>query len=143
MKSATKNQQLTGFNGAIPTVDYCDLINNPALYDGKEIRLRGVYTLSGKSDSKFFSSACTGSTVWVDFVPNYPSCTKPALVKRLDEMKQKSGWRWSRPHVTVIVVEYRSAVVEFVGTFRVENPYNKQKAESDKPSLPAVYSLSL
>jgi hypothetical protein len=122
----------------IPTVDYCDLIRAPALYDGKEIRLRGVYTVSGKSDSKFFSSSCGGgSSLWVDFGPNYQSCTKPALVKRLAEMKRKSGSRRGRPHVTVIVVEYRSAAVEFVGTFRATNPYKRPEAGSDMSPPPA------
>ena len=135
--SASREPQANPGQSGIPTVDYCDLINNPALYDGKEIRLRGVYTVSGKSDSKFFSSACSGSTLWVDFSPNYQSCTKPVLVTRLAEMSRKSGWHWGRPHVTVIVIEYRSAAVEFVGTFRAANPYKQQKAESDKPSPPA------
>jgi hypothetical protein len=122
----------------IPTVDYCDLIRNPALYDGKEIRLRGVYTVSGKSDSSFFSSSCgSGTSLWVDFGPTYQSCTKPALVKRLAEMVRKSGWRWGRPHVTVIVVVYRRAAVEFVGTFRAANPYKRPDAESNRPQPPA------
>jgi hypothetical protein len=119
----------------IPTVDYCDLIHNPSLYDGKEIRLRGVYSVSGKTDSKFFSSACgSGSSLWVDFAPAYQSCTKPALVKRLAQMTRKSGVRWGRPHVTVIVVEYRSAMIEFVGTFRATNHYKRPKPENEMPS---------
>jgi len=41
----------------IPTVEYCALVTNPALYDGKEIRLHGIYSVAGKTDL-FFCSSC-------------------------------------------------------------------------------------
>jgi hypothetical protein len=30
-----------------PTVQYCDLVANPTLYDAKEIRLHGIYSVAG------------------------------------------------------------------------------------------------
>jgi hypothetical protein len=125
----------------IPTVEYCTLINNPALYDGNEIRLRGVYAVSGKNDSKFYSSSCgSGSTLWVEFDPIYRSRSKPDAVKSLAEMRRKSGVRWGRPHVSVLVLHYRSAEVEFIGRFRAANPYKKPEAIETEALLGPIRS---
>jgi len=110
----------------IPTVEHCALVANPASYDGKEIRVRGVYAVCGTDDSKFFSSSCSDSnSLWVEFDPTYQTCSKSKAVKLLAEMTRKSGVRWGRPHVTVIVADYRAAEVEFVGTFTASNPYKQ------------------
>jgi hypothetical protein len=124
----------------IPTVGHCSLISNVALYDGKEVRVHGIYMVAGTSVSTFFSSSCQdGKKVWVEFNPEYQSCSKAKLVKVLAEMKRKSGFRWARPHVSVVTGEYRSAEVEFVGTFLNTNPYKPQsKPETDGPLSPLL-----
>jgi hypothetical protein len=120
----------------IPFVEYCALIANPSLYDGKEIKVHSIYLVSGANDSKFLSSSCDDKIVWVDFDPNYESCSNSKAVKSLAMMRRKSGWRRGRPHVTVIVVSYRSADVEFVGKFTASNPYRKPASpETDAPLL--------
>ena len=43
----------------IPAVEHCTLIANPTLYNGKEIRVRGVYSVCAKNDSRFFSSSAS------------------------------------------------------------------------------------
>jgi hypothetical protein len=113
----------------IPTVEHCAIVANPELYDGKEIRVRGIYSVCGTNDSKFFSSSCGDAhTLWVEFNPTYQSCSQPKTVKSLAEMRRKSGGRWSRPHGSVVLLEYRAAEVEFVGKFTASNPYKKSEA---------------
>ena len=112
----------------IPTVEHCAVVANPELYDGKEIRVRGIYSVCGTNDSKFFSSSCSdGKTLWVDFNPTYQSCSQPKAVKSLAEMTRKSGPRF-RAHGSVIFLDYRAAEVEFVGKFTASNPYKKSEA---------------
>jgi hypothetical protein len=135
--SITSMPTVTARHNDIPIVEYCALIANPSLYDGKEIRVHGNYLVSGTNDSKFLSSSCDDKTVWVDFNPNYESCSDSKAVKSLAMMRRKSGSRWGRPHVTVIVVSYRSADVELVGTFAASNPYRKPASpETDGPLGP-------
>ena len=127
----------------IPTVEHCTLIANPASYDGQEIRLRGVYSVCGSGDSKFFSSSCSGGkTLWVEFDQTYQSCSKPKAVKSLEELKAKSGARWKRPHVSVVVLDYRSAVVEFVGKLMASNPYTKPEPPPAKEPFDHVRPIS-
>ncbi|HEX8920414.1 MAG TPA: hypothetical protein VF766_02980 [Pyrinomonadaceae bacterium] len=119
----------------VPTVEYCELVRNPSLYDGKKIRLHGVYLVSGKNDSKLFSSACGGGdTLWVDFEAGYQSYSPSKVVKSLATMSRKSGIRWLRPHVTVIGIEYRSAEVVFVGNFKAANSHQRPKPVGDTES---------
>ena len=117
-----------------PKVEYCDLMAKSSLYDGKEIRLRGTYFVMGNNNSRFFSSSCTDKTLWVDFDPSYESCSARTRVKALATMRRKSGWRWARPHVTVIEGRSRSAEVEFTGRFVASNPFAKPPSpETDGP----------
>ena len=108
---------------AFPTVEYCALMADPAQYDGKEIRVTGVYTVCGESDSNLFSSSCTSKSLWVEFAPNHQSCSDAKAIKALAEMRKKSGFRWARPHVSVITAVYKAAQARFVGRFRASNPY--------------------
>jgi hypothetical protein len=108
----------------IPTVEQCALIANPALYDGKEIRLHGVYSVCGTNDSHFFSSSCRDKTLWVEFNPTYQSCSQSKAVKSLTDMTRKSGTRM-KPHSNVLMLDYRAADVEFIGQFTAANPYKQ------------------
>ncbi len=119
------------------TVQYCDLMANPTLYDKKEIRVQGVYSVAGSGYSRFFSSSCTDKTLWVDFDPKYESCSARTSVKALSTMRRKSGGRWARPHVSVITVRFRTAEVEFTGRFVASNPFAKPASpETDGPLGP-------
>ena len=124
----------------LPILQYCDLIQDPSLHDGKKVRLHGVYLVSGVNDSRLFSSACAGgNTTWVEFEPDYRSCTKGKLVRRLATMVRKSRPHFSKHHTSVVIVEYRSAEVDFVGTFHARNPYKRAKPEHD--ASPSVFRL--
>jgi hypothetical protein len=119
-----------------PAVQYCELVANPTLYDGKQIRLHGEYSIVGSGYSEFVSSSCPGKTLWVEFDSNYASCSSGSSVKSLATMRRKSGVRWGRPHVTVIEVHIRSAEVEFAGTFHASNPFAKPAPPKDGPFDP-------
>lgn len=120
-----------------PTVQYCDLVANPALYDGKEIRLHGIYSVAGSGYSRFFSSSCTDKTLWVEYDANYEACSGRNAVKSLAAMRHKSGGRWARPHVSVITIRFRNAEVEFTGRFTASNPFAKPASpETDGPLGP-------
>jgi hypothetical protein len=117
----------------IPTLEHCALVANPASYDGKEIRLRGVYAACGKGDSKFFSSSCADKSILVEFEPRYESCSKPGAVRALHSVIDKSGARM-KPHSSVLVLTYRAADVEFVGHFSASNPYRNEELPTPKDS---------
>ena len=117
----------------IPTLEHCALVANPTSYDGKEIRLRGVYAACGKTDSKFFSSSCADKSLWVEFEPRYESCSDPTAVKTLHTLLRKSGARL-KPHSSVVMLDYRAANVEFVGRFAASNPYRNEQLPMPKDS---------
>ena len=119
----------------IPTVDYCELLRNPALYDQKVIRVRTIYVRSGSDTSKFYDFRCdqSGST-WVEFDGSYASRTKGNHVRTLARMERESQPRWGRPHVTVIIITFRRADVIFVGKFEAALPAQVGK-EVDFPVL--------
>ena len=97
---------------SLTTVEYCDLLNNPALYDGKEILLHGIYAVAGKADLFFISSCGIEKRLWVDFNSDYKSYSNRNAIKALDEMRRKSGISWRRPDISALVVNPRSAEVE-------------------------------
>jgi len=120
-----------------PVVQYCDLIANPTLYDSKEIRLHGIYSVAGYDDSRFFSSSCTEKTLWVEYDANYEACSSRNAIKSLAAMRRKSGVRWARPHVSVVTISVRNAEVEFTGRFTASNPFAKPASpENDGPLGP-------
>ena len=120
-----------------PTVQYCDLIANPALYDGKQIRLHGIYSVAGSGYSRFFSSSCPDKTLWVEYAANYETCSGRNAINALATMRRKSGGRWARPHVSVITVRFRNAEVELTGRFIATNPFAKPASpETDGPLGP-------
>ena len=122
----------------LPTVVQCDLLNNAALYDGKEIRLTGFYLVAGTEVSKFGSSSCGNAVVWVEFNADYQSCSNSRAVQSLIEMRNNSGFRWSRPHGSVVSAEFRSADVEFVGRFSAHNRYKPPSSSENVGPLGPV-----
>jgi hypothetical protein len=111
-----------------PTVKYCDLVANPALYDGRDIRVTGTYSVIGTEVSRFFSSSCDGASLWVEFNPDYQTCSNSKAVKSLASMRKHSGFRWGRPHVTVITGRSQAADVQFIGRFIASNPYSTEES---------------
>jgi hypothetical protein len=70
----------------IPTVEHCAMVGNLDSYDGKEVRVHGIYTVCGIYDSMFFSSSCSdGKKVWVNFKPTDQSCSNQKAVESLAE----------------------------------------------------------
>lgn len=125
---------------AIP-IDYCALVSAPESYDGQKLRLHGVYDVAGENVSRFFDSACqVEKTLWVEFSRDFQLCSDQKAVKSLSEMKRKSGARWARPHVTVVTAEFKSAEVEFVGTFSSNNPFKSIPTTSEAGPLGPILS---
>ncbi|HYV10829.1 MAG TPA: hypothetical protein VE980_08040 [Pyrinomonadaceae bacterium] len=123
---------------AIP-IEYCALVSAPEAYDGQRLKLHGVYEVAGTDVSTFSDSACqVEKTLWVEFSRDFQSCSDQKAVKSLSEMKRKSGARWARPHVTVVTGEFRSAEVQFVGTFSSNNSFKPIPTTSDTGPLGAL-----
>jgi len=126
-------------SSVVPSVDYCSLIGVPESYDGKQIRVHGTYRVVGTGVSEFSSSSCpNGKSLWVEFRPDFQSCSSSKAVKQLEEMKRKSGIKWARPHVSVVTAVYRSAEVEFVGTFSSNNPFKQTPDSKDDGPLSPI-----
>lgn len=106
----------------IPTIDYCELIRNPSLYDQKVVRVRATYVRGGTQTSNLYNFECDyhGST-WVEFNPTYESCTKRKEVKRLVRMERDS-LPYSKPHTSIVIITYLRAEVVFVGKFEAALP---------------------
>jgi hypothetical protein len=122
------------------TVKYCDLVANPALYDGRDIRVTGTYSVIGAEVSRFFSSACDGASIWVEFNSDYQTCSNSKAVKSIAAMRKHSGFRWGRPHVTVITGRSQAADVQFVGRFIASNPYSAEELPIASPPFGPVRS---
>jgi hypothetical protein len=77
----------------IPTVSFCELIQNPELYNGKEVRFRAQY-LSEFEASAFGDSNCTtkGKQTWVEFDrESIKASTKPELYRKVEEQVFRCG----------------------------------------------------
>ena len=79
-----------------PTVEYCELTRHDENYDGKVIRVRGVYitdfeasTISSPACDVPFSSF-VGQT-WVDFDAAFDKLTDRKLRKKLENSKWRTG----------------------------------------------------
>jgi len=118
-----------------PTVNYCQLIRNPTLYDQKVVRLRATYVRSGSETSKLYNFECDyyGST-WVEFKPTYESCTKREQLKKLARMERESRPYPKKSHPSVIIINFRRAEVVFVGKFEAALP-EKVGEEKELPDL--------
>jgi hypothetical protein len=104
----------------IPLVHYCDLLNRPDTYDGKQIRLKAEYD-SGFEHSVFADSRCVKAwdakkLVWVEFADAAVSNTDRAVAARFDQAR----WRPEADRDGRITDMWRSWRVELmvVGEFR-------------------------
>jgi hypothetical protein len=107
----------------IPTVDYCELLRRPELYDQRIVRVRTAYVRSGSERSTFNDSRCeqSGST-WVELDPPYESHTRRNLVRRLEMMERDSRPRPTKHNAGVIMITVLRAEVTFVGKFEATLP---------------------
>lgn len=65
---------------AIATVALCELLANPAAYDGKVVRVSGTY----RAGFEHSFMACKTRT-WVEFAPSFEKATPPRILRRLEE----------------------------------------------------------
>src|SRR4051812_7831273 len=64
-------------------VAYCELLRDPAAYNGKIVRVRATYRY-GFEWSQFYCTDCSeGRTTWVDFDESYDLRTMPRVKRRL------------------------------------------------------------
>lgn len=72
---------------AIPTVAFCDLLRNPELYHGKEVRFRAILS-SGFEVSALSHPDCAGEEkflTWVEFDRSVYSSSKPEVLEKFRE----------------------------------------------------------
>jgi len=107
----------------IPTVDYCELVRRPELYDQRIVRVHTIYVRSGPERSSFHDSRCeqSGST-WVELDPRYEFHTRRNLVHRLERMERDSRPRPTKHNAGVIMITILRAEVTLVGKFEAILP---------------------
>jgi len=80
----------------VPTVDYCELLREPAAYDKKVVRAKALY-VAGFEVSAFEHPSCDEErSTWVEFDRSESSCTDKKVRKAFDAIfnpprKRKKG----------------------------------------------------
>lgn len=86
--SANKNSK----ERKIETVDFCQLIENPNLYEGKEIRTVAIYAYGGEDFIVLYCPQCyKAGTLEPFFTDLYETRTKPKIAKKLSRENHSSG----------------------------------------------------
>jgi hypothetical protein len=67
----------------VPTVSFCELVRNPARYDGKIVRLRVKYLVGGET-RVIYDKKCEGKA-WVEFDHVFDVCTEKSVRGRLQQ----------------------------------------------------------
>jgi hypothetical protein len=68
----------------VPTVDYCELLREPASYDKKVIRVKALY-VAGLEVAAFEHASCDKErSTWVEFDKSESSCTEKKVSKAFD-----------------------------------------------------------
>jgi hypothetical protein len=72
----------------LPTVNFCELVQHPELYDGKQIRISAIYRL-GYEWSDLYCSGCYSAEkmVLLEFEDEFESRTEPRIVKSLSDFE--------------------------------------------------------
>ena len=65
----------------VPSISFCDLVSNPAYYNGKIVRLKVRY-LIGPETRVIYDQRCDGQA-WVDFDSVFEACTNKSVRARL------------------------------------------------------------
>ena len=98
----------------VPTVIYCDLVQNASRYNERVVRVQGVYS-SGFEASYLRGSECEKELTWVEFDELYKTCTSKEVDEALDNLM-----RLSNPES---LMERKRASVVFLGYFEVSPTY--------------------
>jgi hypothetical protein len=88
----TCEAQETKIAEGIPTVAYCDLIREPAMYDQKVVRVKVTYIV-GFEASVMYDLACGRKDTWVEFDPASETSTNPKVLKRFRRMANAQAER--------------------------------------------------
>jgi hypothetical protein len=72
-----------------PTVAYCDVVHDPASFDGRIVRVRAVYFV-GFEGSLFRDKNCDSNPSWVKFDPAFEKATNSKVRKRFRRMADAS-----------------------------------------------------
>ena len=98
----------------VPTVSYCDLVQNASRYNQRVVRVQGVYS-SGFEASYLRGSECKNELTWVEFDELYKTCTSKQVDEALDNLMPLS-----KPQS---LMESKHASVVFLGYFEVSPTY--------------------
>ena len=98
----------------VPTVSFCDLVQNASSYNERVVRVQGVYS-SGFEASYLRDSECEKELTWVEFDELYKTCTSKEVDDALDNLM-----RLSNPES---LTERKRARVVFLGYFEVSPTY--------------------
>lgn len=69
--------------GDVVTVDYCDLLRKPELYDQKLVRIQAVYRYGYEWSELYCPDCLTEGSTWVDFEESFETCTKSEVAKKI------------------------------------------------------------
>jgi hypothetical protein len=78
------SQEFVAYSEDYMPVDYCELIKNPSLYDGKKVRVEATYRY-GFEWSELYCQDCfeLNKRTWVEFNNLDESCTSKKSLKKL------------------------------------------------------------
>lgn len=71
--------------GDVITVDYCDLLRKPELYDQKVVRIQAIYRYGYEWSELYCPDCLTEGRTWVDFDELSETCTKSEVAKKIDD----------------------------------------------------------
>jgi hypothetical protein len=82
-RPATLNQAPS--SGEIAWVTFCDLVKNPTLYEGKEVRTKVVYRHGGEELAEFYCAECLDAgRVSAGFDDSFDSNTTKEIARKLE-----------------------------------------------------------
>ena len=71
--------------GDVITVDYCDLLRKPELYEQRLVRVQAVYRYGYEWSELYCPNCLTEDRTWVDFDESFESCTKPEVAQKISD----------------------------------------------------------
>lgn len=84
--------------GEVTTVNYCDLIRSPELYDQKLVRVQAVYRYGYEWAELYCPDCLTEGRTWVDFDESFETCTKPEVAKNISD----NGFKGRTVNVVIV-----------------------------------------
>ena len=73
----------------VPTLSFCELVRDPARYDGKIVRLRVKY-LAGGETRVIYDKKCEGEA-WIEFDHVFDACTEESVRERFQQRDPSPG----------------------------------------------------